>query len=377
LLGHTVGITGHRRADELAVHLEALGADVLHGPVLRTRPLTDDRRDLQDATLRVIEQPPSHVIVTTGIGVRGWMNAAAAWDMGAELLAALRRARILARGPKAVGGLAEAGLDAWWSEPTGRTDALVDRLVREPLDGAHVAIQLPSRAMDEIAARLVDAGALVTLAPVYDTTWPDDLGPARRLVRAIVERRVAAVTFTSRPAVLQLDELAAQLGVTTEVRAALTTSVVPVCIGDATAAALLDRTGIEPATPPRPLLGLLAPTVAAELRLSAHHHVRAGRADIVVQGRLVQRDGSRVLTSEREAAVMARLIDSLGRTCPRAELLQTVWPGREVEPSVLETTVARLRRRLAPTGLSIKTVTGRGYLLDGATGCCAIGAAAS
>jgi DNA-binding winged helix-turn-helix (wHTH) protein len=33
---------------------------------------------------------------------------------------------------------------------------------------------------------------------------------------------------------------------------------------------------------------------------------------------------------------------------------------------VLETTVARLRRRLAKSGLPVRTINGRGYLLDAA-----------
>jgi DNA-binding winged helix-turn-helix (wHTH) protein len=42
-----------------------------------------------------------------------------------------------------------------------------------------------------------------------------------------------------------------------------------------------------------------------------------------------------------------------------------VWNGERVDPSVVDTTIARLRRRLAKTGLRVQTVNGRGYQLDG------------
>jgi DNA-binding winged helix-turn-helix (wHTH) protein len=99
---------------------------------------------------------------------------------------------------------------------------------------------------------------------------------------------------------------------------------------------------------------------------TGHHHIRtAAGHDVVVQRRFVAGDGATVTTSAREAALLHRLVAAQGRTVGRSELLRGVWRAAHVDPSVLETTMGRLRRRLARTGLGVLTVNGRGYLLEG------------
>lgn len=366
LLGHTVALTGDRRSDELAAHLHALGAEVLHGPMVRTRPVADDDRLLRAATDAVLTDPPDYLLATTGIGIRGWINAAEAWRARTELLQKLARTRILARGPKVVGSLSEAGLAAWYLTETGRTSAMVDHLLATGVAGAHVAIQLPGDAMDDTIATLTQAGARVTAIPVYEWTWPDDLEPARRVLRAIADVRVSAVTFTSRPAVRHFAALAAREGLEQAVIRALRRPVLPVCIGPTTADALRELIGATPISPDRAMLGALGPVVADELHARHHHHLRLPSGDdVVVQGRLVDGGGIQVMTSDREAAVLSTLIGRPLRTVSRAEILRTVWQVESVDPSVLDVTMVRLRRRLQGTGLTAATVASRGYLLNG------------
>jgi uroporphyrinogen-III synthase len=366
LLGHTVALTGDRRSDELAAHLHALGADVVHGPMVRTRPVADDDRMLRAATQAVLADRPDYLLATTGIGVRGWINAAASWRARTQLLDTLAEARILARGPKVLGALSEAGLTAWYVAQSGRTASMVDRLLDGPIEGAHVALQLPGDSMDETVAVLERAGARVTCIPVYEWTWPDDLDPARRVLRAVTEGRVSAVTFTSRPAVRHLAALAAREGLEREVSRALRAHVLPLCIGPTTAEALRSLTGAEPCCPDRALLGAVGPAIADELQARGHRHLRVpGGGDVVVQRRLVDGGGLAVLTSDREAALLNRLIGNPLRTVSRAELLRSVWGAEVVESSVLDATMARLRRRLQGTGLAVITIAGRGYLLNG------------
>lgn len=366
LLGHAIGLTGDRRSDELAAHLHALGAEVLHGPMVRTRPVANDDRMLRSATDTVLAEPPDFLLATTGIGIRGWINAAESWRARTDLLDGLAKTRILARGPKVVGSLSEAGLGAWFVAESGRTSTMVDRLLAAGVEGAHVAIQLPGETMDDTVAVLERSGARVTVIPVYEWTWPDDLEPARRLLRAITDGRVSALTFTSRPAVRHFASLAAREGVEAEVFRALHRQVVSVCIGPTTGEALRDLIGAVPCSPNRAMLGALGPVVADELRARAHHHLRVPDGEeVVVQGRLVDGGGISVMTSDREAAVLNKLIGRPLRTVSRSEILRAVWSGDVVEPSVLDVTMARLRRRLRGTGLAVATVAGRGYLLNG------------
>ncbi|MEW6474246.1 MAG: helix-turn-helix domain-containing protein [Actinomycetota bacterium] len=66
--------------------------------------------------------------------------------------------------------------------------------------------------------------------------------------------------------------------------------------------------------------------------------------------------------------VEARLADALvvrfGAVVGRDTLRRSVWPGSAPGRNVLDVHVLRLRRRLAPLGLAIRTVRSRGYMLE-------------
>jgi uroporphyrinogen-III synthase len=366
LLGHVVGITGDRRVEELTRHLEARGATVLHGPMLHTKPITDDDLQLRTATAALIQRPPDYLLATTAIGIRSWVNAAATWGVRAELLGALADTKVLARGPKVVGAVHEAGLPVWFAEPSGRTKAMIEHLTREEVEGARVALQLPGGDMTDAIRRLQVARVDLTTLAVYEWSWPDDLTTPRRLLRAIVDRRISAVTFTSRPAARNFVELARDDGVLDEVEAAFREGVVAVCVGSVTGEELRATTTIEPSEPAQWILGMLVQLTSDEVRRREHRHLRtADGHDVVVQRRSVTGGGISVMTSDREAELLRRLIDAPRRTVSRDALLRDVWRGEPVDPSVLETTMARLRRRLAKTNLSVLTISGRGYLLNG------------
>jgi DNA-binding winged helix-turn-helix (wHTH) protein len=159
-----------------------------------------------------------------------------------------------------------------------------------------------------------------------------------------------------------------------QVARALRQHVLPACIGPATGEVLEKLTGAEPCLPDHHVLGALGRAVAERLRDVGHRHVRAPDGqDIVVQGRLVDGCGVAVLTSDREASVLKLLVGPPVRTVSRAEIFRSVWHGDAVTISILDNTVVRLRRRIDGTGLSFRTVHGRGYLLEGAVHTCRTG----
>ena len=95
MAGHRVGVTADRRAEEQGELLRRMGAEVIHGPVLRMLPLGDDQ-PMREATDALIADPPTIVLLTTGIGVRSWIGAAETWGCADELLAVLTAAPIYA-----------------------------------------------------------------------------------------------------------------------------------------------------------------------------------------------------------------------------------------------------------------------------------------
>ncbi len=80
LTGFTVAITASRRVDEFATMLRRRGADIVSAAAIQMVPLADDAR-LRAATEDVIATPPDILIATTGIGFRGWVEAAGSWGL--------------------------------------------------------------------------------------------------------------------------------------------------------------------------------------------------------------------------------------------------------------------------------------------------------
>ncbi|MFC0842481.1 winged helix-turn-helix domain-containing protein [Streptomyces noboritoensis] len=75
--------------------------------------------------------------------------------------------------------------------------------------------------------------------------------------------------------------------------------------------------------------------------------------------------GQAVPLGQGEAALVGVLLASYRTTVSREELTRWMWPEGEMpRRNALDVRVLRLRRRLAPLGLVIKTVWGRGYMLD-------------
>jgi DNA-binding response OmpR family regulator len=79
----------------------------------------------------------------------------------------------------------------------------------------------------------------------------------------------------------------------------------------------------------------------------------------------VLRDGRRwVSLPPVEARLTAALLDRFGAVVSRDALSRAGWPDGAAGRNALDVHVLRLRRRLAPVSLVIRTVRSRGYLLE-------------
>ena len=114
--------------------LERRGATVQHAPALRIVPLADDTQ-LLAATRELIERPPDITVATTGIGFRGWVDAADGWGFGEELLRALGAGELIARGPKARGAIRATGLVDAWSPPSESSAEVLEHLLARGVEG--------------------------------------------------------------------------------------------------------------------------------------------------------------------------------------------------------------------------------------------------
>ncbi|MFC4855218.1 uroporphyrinogen-III synthase [Actinophytocola glycyrrhizae] len=363
LAGYTVGVTAARRADELGALLARRGAAVLFGPAIRLIPLADDE-DLLLRTRAVIDVPPDFVVATTGIGFRGWVEAAEGWGLGEGLLAALGKATVLTRGPKAKGAVRAAGLVEAWAPVSEGSAELLEHLLAAGVAGKRIAVQLHGEPLRDFVDVLRGAGAEVVEVPVYRWTGPADPAPLSRLLDALVAGQVDALTFTSAPAAASVLRTAAEEDRLEPVLDALRYRVLVVCVGPITASPLA-RVGVPVIQPARARIGALVRELAVALPARATR-VKVGRCELELRGQAVLVDDELRPVPPAPMAVLRALAEHPGRVLSRRVLAGVLrrHSGREdtVDVHAVETAVGRLRAALGTPNL-VTTVVKRGYRL--------------
>ena len=363
LAGFTVGVTAARRSEELITLLARRGAAVVHAPEIRIIPLADDT-ELRRVTTLLIRRPPDEVEVTTGIGFRGWVEAAHGWDVADELISALGSTRILARGPKARGAVRQAGLCEEWSPESEASAEVLARLLADGAADLRIAVQLHGAGSEweanaDFCEALALAGAQVVQVPVYRWEPPDHPLQLDQLISMIIRAEVDAVSFTSAPAVASMLERAKSTGCMAELLCAVRGDVAAICVGPVTAGPLR-RLGVPATYPDRYRLGALVRLIADELPPRATQ-LTAGGHRISVRSGSVCVDGQVRVVPPAGMALLRRLMNKPGWVVSRAELLAQL-PGGGGDTHAVETAVARLRSALGAPGV-IQTVVKRGYRL--------------
>ena len=102
-------------------------------------------------------------------------------------------------------------------------------------------------------------------------------------------------------------------------------------------------------------------------RPSLSGRLRFGDLLIDLTGRSVYHGDQRVELSGREFGVLELLARRAGRVVSKEQMLESLtgW-DEDVGPTDIEVYIHRLRRKLEPCGLEIRTIRGLGYLLDNA-----------
>src|SRR6187200_416793 len=252
LAGCVIAVTADRRFKELAAALERRGATVEHAPALEVVPHLDDE-SLVESTRAILANPPDVVVATTGIGFRGWIEAADAVGLADELLDVLGAARLIARGPKARGAIEAAGLTADWVATSETAAEIQQFLLAEGVAGLRIAVQHHGSGADGLDEAFAEAGAIVAGVVVY--SWgPSDPDVLAASVRKTADGLVDAVVFTSAPGVVAWLAMASDEDLVAIRRHNLAGRLVLATVGPVTAAPLEDA-GLQPLVPTRWRLG--------------------------------------------------------------------------------------------------------------------------
>lgn len=363
LAGTRILVTAQRRSEELAGALQRRGAGVTVAPTLGVEAQVDEEGLLR-GTRTILDDGVDVVVVTTGIGFRGWMDTAEAHGLGDELLEALAGVRLIARGPKARGALQAVGLQADWVAESETSAEIVEFLLTEGVQGSRIAVQHHGAGDAALEQQLVDAGAWLLPLEIYRWGPPADPQAVVDSAIQVAAGEFDAVVFTSAPAasawlaVLRehrlLDDVLALAGSGRLLIAA---------VGPVTSEPLRNA-GLGPVHPDRSRMGALVRLVILALGGDAASvptpcgilHLRASAATL---------DHRVVPLSPNGLAVLRRLADTPGVVVTRDTLLE-VLPGDSRDPHTAEVAIARLREALAPfcTGATlVRTVIKRGYVL--------------
>ena len=197
-----------RRAAEMAKLIENYGGRAIIAPAMREVPLESNTEALEFART-LSEQGFDIVIFLTGVGARFLVKIAESISLREQFVAGLRRAAIVARGPKPVAALKELGVPVTVAVPEPNTwrdllRALDEKGASLPLAGRRVAVQEYGVSNAELIASLQERGAVVTRVPVYQWALPEDTGPLRNAVHAIANGEIDMALFTTSVQVAHL-----------------------------------------------------------------------------------------------------------------------------------------------------------------------------
>lgn len=254
-----------RRALEIAKLIRANGGEPTVVSAMREVPLESNQEALAFAE-RLLRGEFDLVIFTTGVGARRLMEIVESRYDRAEIVEALRRVKLAARGPKAAAAIRELGLPiaVTAAEPCTWHEVMASLEVAfgPALAGMRAAVQEYGMPNPDLLNGLADRGVEAVRVPVYYWALPEDLEPLRDAVRGIAAGKFEAVVFLTAVQVVHLFEVAEEMSAASALRAGLGRAVV-LSIGPSTSEELL-RHGIQPdVEPSHPKMGFLMNEAAA------------------------------------------------------------------------------------------------------------------
>ncbi len=258
-----------RRAQEIGTLIANYGGEPVVAPALREVPLESNTLALAFADA-LIRGEFDLVILLTGTGTRALAGVVECAGKSEAFLDALRRVPVVVRGPKPLAVLRELNVPAAIAVPEPNTwrellRALDDGAAEKgiAIRGARIAVQEYGVSNPELLAGLNERGARVVRVPVYQWALPEDLAPLENAIRAICERRLDIVLFTTSVQLTHMMQVAKVMDLEAALRRGLNGMVIA-SIGPSTTESLRHQ-GLAPDLEPvHPKMGFLVELAAAQ-----------------------------------------------------------------------------------------------------------------
>jgi len=210
LQDRTIALAEGRQLEELARMLEKEGASTFRCPMLSILDHPDNTSVI--TWLReLIAGRFSHLVLLTGEGLRRLIGFAERERLRESFIEALKRVRIITRGPKPVQALKEIGLTPTRVAAAPTTEGVIATLQLEPLAGSAVGVQMYSESNPPLLQYLNSVGASVHPVLAYVYAPSADGERVAELIHRMADGHIDALVFTSSPQIDRIFEIATEL----------------------------------------------------------------------------------------------------------------------------------------------------------------------
>ena len=275
LVGAMAGFNGlrvlsfeSRRAKEIAQLITNSGGVPIVAPATREVATGPNPGELE-LIRGLLKKEFDAIIFMTGVGARALVEVAESVCQREEFLTALAHTRVVVRGPKPAAAMRDLNVPITLTVPEPNTwreivSALDANPKVVPLAGRRIAVQEHGSPSSQLYEELRLRGAQVFPVPVYRWELPEDTGPLKNAIGALVRDEVDIVMFTSRVQFMHAEQVAEEMGVGDQFRRALNRATVA-SIGPV-ASETLRQDGIRvDFEPSHPKMGYLVKEVAEKM----------------------------------------------------------------------------------------------------------------
>jgi uroporphyrinogen-III synthase len=251
-----------RRSVEIETLIRKQGGEPFVAPSLKERALDDEHTDAFRMLAGLEEGRFDLLVLMTGVGLTFWREVVATRYSMNRADEALRKVKLLARGPKPSAVLRSAGLAPNVTIPEPNTwNEIVEAIGRS--SDRRIAVQEYGRPNRDFIAALRELGAQIETFALYRWELPEDVGPLREAAHRLASRDVDVILLTSSIQLEHLLSVAVEQRLRDQVLETLRADVVIGSIGPITTEELA-RNGLKPdVVPSSPKMGALV-LVAAE-----------------------------------------------------------------------------------------------------------------
>ncbi len=265
--GVCIALFESRMAKTMIEGITRQGGEVISAPSMQEIPLERNPEVFSFAE-KLFASQVNIVIFMTGVGTRMLIKALSTRYPPEEIVKALSRLTVVARGPKPVAALKEYGIPITITIPEPNTwreilEALDTSERSISLEGRTVAVQEYGVPNESFVKALKKRGANVVQVPVYRWALPDDTGPLIHAIREIIAGKVQMAFFTTAVQIRHVIRVASANGLENDFRRAMK-KIVIISVGPACTESLSECGFPVDFEPSRPKMGPLISEAAAQ-----------------------------------------------------------------------------------------------------------------